>query len=595
MINTRILAIKVLALAAFLALLARLGHLQILQGARLRQASEENRIRCVRRLAPRGVIYDRKGRILASNRLSFTVSVVPGQLERSDLGSVFRQLGNILRISSANLYQVYQANKQGRFQPVVLKEDVSLDTITKIEEHSLYLPGVTVDINPVRWYPNGKLAAHVLGYVREISQPELSRLSPQGYEMGDRVGKDGVERVQEELLRGEDGGRQIEVDGAGKLIRILGTVTPIPGHNVVLTIDRDVQAAAERALAGHRGAAIAMDPHTGELWALASSPAFDPNIFCGPLRPSDWAYLNSRARPQQNRATSNRYEPGSVFKIVTAIAALESGKVNRHSTFYCPGYLRLGRWVFRCWQQSGHGYLDLVSGIAHSCNVMFMTLGQRVGPERLAETARSFGFGSKSGIDLPDERMGLIPTPAWKRQNRHLPWYPGDTCQMAIGQVDVLVTPIQVAREVAVIASGGYLVTPHLAKQIIGLPDDQQPDYPSRCLNLQANSLSVLKQGMAEVVRRGTARNIRLSSLPMAGKTGTAQNPQGKAHAWFGGFAPVHDPRLVVVVFIEHGGAGSEVAAPIAQRIFRAALLPRPAVPEQMAQTLPPTHGEETH
>jgi penicillin-binding protein 2 len=312
---------------------------------------------------------------------------------------------------------------------------------------------------------------------------------------------------------------------------------------------------------------------------LASHPAFDPNLFINPLSRRQWQRLSGPDRPQQDRATTGLYAPGSVFKIVTAAAALEQRVCSQETRFFCGGRFTLGRWSLRCWKPEGHGPLNFTQGFGQSCNVMFASLGRRVGPEALAEMARRFGLGDRTGLDVPDESRGLVPSERWKRTRRHAPWYPGDTCQMAVGQGDLLVTPLQVAREVAVVANGGWLVQPHLLLSIEG--QDARPPGPKRSVGLRADTLAALTAGMEAVVAEGgTARSIASPDYPIAGKTGTAEAPGGTPHAWFVGYAPADDPKVVVAVLVEHGGHGGATAAPIARRVFDAALLParRPAI-----------------
>lgn len=416
--------------------------------------------------------------------------------------------------------------------------------------------------------------AHTLGYVREISPEDLARTGDDGYRPGDLIGKAGVEKVAEPALRGTDGGDQIEVDARGRRVRTLGTVPPQPGRSVWLTLDLDLQRAAEEALGDRAGAVVALDPATGEVLALVSHPAYDLNLFSTTLSPGQWRQLREPDHPLQNRAIGSRYEPGSVFKIITAAAALEAGVTGVNDRFYCDGTYSLGSWRLRCWRREGHGAEDFMHGFAQSCNVMFAILGRRVGPEKLAEMARRFGLGEHVGLDLPDEAAGLIPSPAWKERVRKQPWYPGDTAQMAIGQSECLVTPLQVAREVAAVANGGYLVTPHLLARVAG-DENYQPSASKRSLGLRPETIAALRAGMEAVVAEGgSAHGMATDRYGIAGKTGTAQNPNGLPHAWFAGYAPSDRPRIAIAVLVEHGGGGSATAAPIARHVFDAMLLP---------------------
>jgi len=514
------------------------------------------------------MILDRAGRVLASNRPAFMVTMLPHPAP-ARRRAVERELEPLLGLARGALERRFGAARMASGEAVAVAEDVDYRTVARVEEHAAFLPGVSVQAVPVRCYPYGALAAHALGYVGEVDREELARLAGQGYRQGDRLGKSGVERAAEGWLRGREGGWQVEVDARGRVTRELGEVAPRQGRPVVLTLDLPVQQAAEAGLRGRRGAAVALDPQTGELLALCSSPGFDPNWFARGLQGAQWRYLNGRARPQQNRALAGRYEPGSVFKIITAAAALEAGQVEVGSRFFCPGYFRLGRWQFGCWRQGGHGPISFLEGVAQSCNVVFMTLGRRVGAAGLAEMAHRFGLGQTTGVELGSESRGLVPDPGWKREHRHQPWYPGDTCQMAIGQGDLLLTPLQAAVEVAAVANGGRRVRPHLLKQAGG---DRVPAPDPQPLGLRPETVSLLQQGLEAVVAQGTGQALGHLGVRVAGKTGTAQNPHGPAHAWFVGYAPAPRPRVAVAVLVEGGGHGGATAGPIAGRMISAAL-----------------------
>ena len=575
--RTRQAILRALVVAIFAALVARLCQIQIIRGREYRRASEENRIRLIRREAPRGVIYDRRGRILATSRLCLDIVVTPNAFRRRP-GAV-AELARILG-EKASSVEARLAREQGPFRAVTVAADVPFNIATRAAEASLHLPGVRLEGRPLRHYPRGSFAAHVLGYVREISAAELERMRESGYTGRDKIGKEGVERTCEASLHGADGGEQVEVDAVGNLVQILGQVPAVGGDAVVLNLDAGVQAAAERGLAGRRGAVVAMDARTGEILGLASAPAFDPNLFCGKISRAQWRYLNGTGRPQQDRAATALYEPGSVVKLITAAAAIESGRVTAHTRFFCPGYIELGQWRFRCWQRGGHGTLDFISGVSQSCNVMFIRLGRAVGRPALERWARAFGLGARTGVDLPDESCGLVPNPHWKRKRFGLPWYPGDTCQMSVGQGGILVTPLQAAVVTAAIANGGYLVTPRVARSSGGARVEAPAPRP---VGISPATAELLRQGMAAVVRRGTAQRIWDPSFPIAGKTGTAENPHGKPHGWFVGFAPVEDPKVVVAVLVEQGTSGASVA-PIGAAILRAALGRQGAVRPSLAR-----------
>jgi penicillin-binding protein 2 len=553
----------------------RLVQLQVVEGRHNRELADQNRIRIVRALAPRGSIHDRNGRLLATSRLAFSITVVPENLLASRAEDPVRLLADILGLRPEDVAAYLKRQQMVGYEAVPLYRDAPREVVARVEEYSPYLSGVSVLADAVRYYPHGQLAAHVLGYVRDISEQELARPENADYRPLDLIGKAGVERIAEATLRGANGGHQVEVDARGRRVRTLGLVPPQPGHSIRLTLDLDLQRAAEEALGGKPGAAVALDPRTGEILALASSPSFDPNAFVGSLSAEDWRRISGPGHPQQNRATTSRFPPGSLFKIVTAAAALEAGETRPGDWFQCTGVFRIGGWRMRCWKRTGHGDVSFTQGFSQSCNVMFATLGRRVGPEKLAEMARRFGLGRASGVDLPDESAGLVPNPGWKRERRHQSWYPGDTCQMAVGQGDCLVTPLQMAQMAAAVANGGKLMLPHVILEVEGEPGPREPVMVGE-VELKASTLDAIRQGMIGVVSPGgTAARIASNQYQIAGKTGTAQAPGGAPHAWFAGFAPADDPKIAVAVVVEHGGNGSAAAAPIARRMFDAALLPK--------------------
>jgi penicillin-binding protein 2 len=570
----RLVVVRAVMTALFAAIILRLVQLQVLEGARNRRLANENRIRVIRRHAPRGNIRDRDGHILAGSRPSFSVAVVPGELQAGDGSDPMGLLARLLRIPLAEVQARLAAGRSRPYEPVGIWRDAAADAVARLEENAVYLSGVNVLPEAVRHYPCGRLAAHVLGYVREIGPEELARPDNADYRPGDLIGKEGVEKTAESALRGVDGGDQVEVDARGRRVRTLGVAVPRAGRDVWLTLDLELQRAAEAALGDRKGAVVAMEPNTGEVLALASHPSYDPDLFADRLTAREWRRISGPGHPQYNRATASRVPPASLFKVITAAAALEARECDSSSRFYCPGTLSLGKWQLHCWKQDGHGSLSFLEGFAQSCNVMFAILGRRVGPEKLAEMARRFGLGEKTGLDLTQEDAGLVPTPEWKRLRGRGQWYAGDTCQMAIGQGDCLVTPVQVAREFAVVANGGYLVQPHIIRKIEGEP---ARSYAKQEVGLRPDTIRLLQAGAEAVVAEGgTAHMIASSRYRIAGKTGTAENPGGATHAWFAGYAPAEDPAVVVVVLVEHGGKGAAAAAPIARQIFDAALL-RPA------------------
>ncbi|MDR7418675.1 MAG: penicillin-binding protein 2 [Armatimonadota bacterium] len=554
----------------FVLLAGRLWSLQAIQGPYYRDLSEQNRIRDFVVPAPRGVIYDRRGQPLISNRAAFTVSVLPMEVRQP--ARLADALAPVLGIDREEIMTKIGAGRRRPFEPVPLRRDVGKTVVLTIEENRLDLPGVVIQAEPVREYLHGHLAAHALGYLGEITEEEL-RVKP-GYRAGDLIGKTGIERVYDAVLRGTPGRLRVEVDAAGRPRRVLERQPAKPGQSLVVNLDATLQAVAEQQLAGKVGAVVAMDPRTGEILALASSPTYDPALFAGGISAANWRRLTGDRRlPLLNRATEGTYEPGSVFKIVTGLAALSTGVANRHSIFHCTGALVLGRWVFR--DLAAYGTVNFIRGTQVSCNVMFWTLGRGVGPDRLSRYARGLGLGQVTGIDLAAEAPGSIPDPEWKQRTWKEPWYPGDTLNMAIGQGFVLTTPLQIARMVSAVANGGTLYKPRLARKVLA-PDGTEvmtfaPDGAPWNVDVPASALATLRDGLRAVVAGGTGTGAAVEGLDMAGKTGSAENPRGRPHAWFAGYAPADRPALVVIAFIEHGYRGGITAAPIVKAVFEAA------------------------
>ena len=556
----------------FVALVLRLWYLQIAIGEQLLAQSESNRKRFIRLFAPRGMIVDRAGRTLAMNRPEFVVSVIPAEVGSDD--SVLRRLSQVLEMPLEDILQVVGNTRQRarRLYPVPLATGVSLDLVTRIEENRLWLPGVDVSPQPVRWYPDGKLASHLLGMLGEVDAKELPTLRRAGVSPGEYVGKMGVERAQEVWLHGKAGGKWVEVDARGRQRREIEQVPAEQGATVMLTVDKRLQRAAEEAFGNRVGAVVALDPRTGEVLLLASFPRFDPNAFARGVKPNVWREVaNNPLYPLQNRAIGSRYPPGSTFKIVTAAAGLRSGAITPHTSFYCPGALQLGRWRFRCHRL--HGTTGFVKAIGASCDVYFYQVGLRAGIRTLAEMAHAFGLGETTGIDLAGESRGNIPTPEWKKERYKEGWYDGDTVNASIGQGFVQTTPLQMALVAAAVANRGTLMKPFVVKRIIppnGTPIDTPPTVWKQ-ISLAPDHWRWIAEGMRAAVAgaSGTAHAANLPGIPVAGKTGTAEDPpRRRPHAWFICYAPMDNPRIALAVIVEQGGHGGAVAAPIARHIL---------------------------
>jgi penicillin-binding protein 2 len=567
----RIAALLTVIAGLFGILALRLWQVQIVQGDYFLRLSEENRLRVTSIAAPRGLIVDRRGRPLVVDRPAFTVSLMPVEFRRphDEVPIVARLLG----LDPAEVEQRLAAGRERPFAPVRLRRDVPKEVIAAIEESRMDLPGVVIEVEPIRSYPYKELAAHLLGYLGEINDRELRQFRSLGYEPGELVGKEGVERTYDRYLRGRNGEIQAEVDALGRPLRTLDRIPAVPGDTVVLGLDLDVQQAAEAALGDRLGAVVAMDPRTGAIVAFASHPAFDPNLFSAGIAAASWNRLLHDPRQRLlDRVLQSGYPTGSVFKIVTASAALDLGIVNPDSRFYCPGFYNLGGRIFH--DHEAHGNLNFLDAIAQSCNVVFWTVSRPVGPVHLAEYARSYGLGQPTGIDLPDESAGVVPDPEWKQGTYHQPWYAGDTLNTAVGQGYVLATPLQVARMIAAVANGGALPTPHAVTEVRA-PDGtvrfRVEPSPGARVQVTAQTMAVLRAGLAAVVTRGTAASIQIQGLAVAGKTGTAESTHGKPYAWFAGYAPADAPTLAVVAVVENAGYGAEFAAPIVQRVLEAA------------------------
>jgi len=554
----RIRSLEKILSGLFFLLILGLLYLQVIEGKRYRIQSQENIIRLIPIPAPRGDISDRNGVVLADHRLTFDVGIVPQETE--NLTSLIEKISKAVPVDREKVIREYSRNFSTPFTPVKVLEDVAKETAIALAERR-DLQGLVVVVTPRRHYPYGAATAHVLGIVGEISSRELERLRPYGYRIKDLLGEGGIEESFDNYLRGEDGGTQLKVNNRGYKVATLGYRPAKKGNDLTLTLDIRLQNFIYSLLEGKQGVVCVMDPATGEILALVSSPSFDPNEDLS-------SFLSAEGRPFLNRATQGVYPPGSTFKVVIASMALEEGNIHPESSFSCPGFLKIGKGSFQCWKEGGHGEQHLVEALRHSCNVFFYRVGLLSGPDRIAEYARLFGFGEKSGIELPHESAGFVPTPLWKRIAKREGWYDGDTANFAIGQGYLAVTPLQLLRMASVIATDGKLVDPHIVKQI---GPHEVKGGRSHSLSLSEKTLSVVREGMTEVVNApdGTGRYAAVEGLEIAGKTGTAQVPGKNSHAWFVGFSPIQNARASLVVLVEHGGMGGLVAAQIAASVFQ--------------------------
>jgi len=598
------LAAVVVALA-FLALMGRLWFLQLLQGEHFRNLSENNRIRLVDVPPSRGMIFDSQGRLLADNRPAFTLAVVPEDV--NDWNELGQRLEKLMGITPEELHKAQESAKgQPPFKPLRLRSHLDRDQLAVLETFRYELPGIKVLVEYRRAYLHAKEAAHVIGYLGEINQQELSEAPRALYRMGDYVGRYGLERSRERVLHGRRGARQVEVDAMGRELKLLEEIDAQPGQALTLTIDLKLQQAAAEALGDEVGAVVALNPKNGQVYCLYSNPSFDQNNFITGMSPRLWeALANDEFHPLKDRAVSGLYPPGSTYKIVTAAAGLAEGAITPQTIINCPGEIPFGRRTYKCWalKKGGHGNTNLHKALRESCDVYFYRVGLRVGVERLAKYARAFGLGRPTGVPLGSESGGLVPDGAWKKRRFGESWHEGETLSLAIGQGFNLTTPIQLARMVAVIANKGRLVTPTLVKAVTppdgGEPVPEPPGLISR-VPVNPQHIELIHEGLVAVVNEpgGTASATRLPGISVAGKTGTSQvvalkheKAYGreenlpwkyKNHAVFVAYAPAEDPAVAIAVVVEHGGHGGSDAAPVARRVLEAYfdLPPKPMKPK---------------
>jgi len=610
----RIIGVVVFVLAAFSILLLRLFFLQIIKGEEFRRLSENNSIRLQNIDPSRGMIFDRGGRLLVDNRPSFDVSII--LRDARPVKETIKKLSGYIKFPADEL-MMKVASKKGisLYKPVLLKQDIGRDTMAAVEVHKYELPGIVVNVRPRRHYINKESAAHLIGYLGEINPGELSSGKFSGCRQGDLIGKFGAEKTYESFLRGKRGGRQVEVNAVGQVIKVLKTVDSHPGYNFYLTIDQAVQEKAEALLEGVVGAAVAMEPATGQILALVSNPSFDQNSFVSGMSIDQWESLTSDPlKPLTNRVVQGEYAPASTYKIVTAIAGLEEGVIDENTTFTCPGYYKFQNREYRCWKKAGHGTMRIVNALAQSCDVFFYNVGQRVGVDRLAWYAKECGLGARTGIYLDHEMQGLIPTAAWKKRRFGIKWQEGETLSIAIGQGFNLVTPHQMVTLISEVANGGTRYRPEILKHIEtaeGKIIRETKPQKIGMLPVSRKTMELVKQGLWEVVNyeKGTARGARIHGVDISGKTGTGQVVSRKEdedeserelpdhlkpHAWFVAYAPSENPAIAVAVIVEHGEHGSGTAAPVAREMIKTYLRGDKYEKQLVAQKLKPEVNHAT-
>jgi penicillin-binding protein 2 len=582
----RVKVYTIIVLILFAILFVRLWYLQVIQGHKFLVLSEENRIRLLRVKAPRGIISDTDGFVLVRNRPSFNVFIIPEDVQ--DLKKTVERLDTLLPISAEQIVEKLEKSKRPKFEPVLIFRDVNLKTVAYLEEHKVQLPGVMVEVEPLRYNIYDSVAGHLLGYLGEITEKQLQdkeNICPD-CRQGDLIGQSGIEKSFNFFLNGEAGGKQVEVNAHGREIGTISQKNPVPGNNITLTLNLHIQLIVEEALGDKTGAIVAINPQNGHILAMVSRPAFDPNLFAGGISREDWQKLiKNPDHPLQNKTIQSHYAPGSTFKVAIGPALLQEKVVTAKSSLHCAGSVHLANTVKRCWKVGGHGYVNIKQALEQSCNVFFYRAGLELGIDELARYTKSFGFGERTGIELPNEEPGLIPTREWKKEYIGDRWYPSETMDAAIGQGFVTVTPLQLANMVAAVANGGTLYKPMLVRKVTKANGDFVQEYAPtviRKIPVDEQYLKIIQEGMWMVVNgnKGTARGSQIKDFEFAGKTGTAQVvrlQQGKQedlpvelrdHGWFVCFAPIEEPQIAMAILIEHGMGGAGSAAPVAKYIF---------------------------
>lgn len=571
--KTGLLILQLITLGLFFVLVGRLWYLQIKRGEELAVKAEENQLRRQLVFAPRGRLMDSNGALLALNQPAYALAVIREDVR--DVDAALAQASNWTGVDREALRKRWEQGKK-RVKPFdrwILVPDLSFDQVTKIEANAAFWPGMEIMVIARRVYPQSRVLSHILGYVAEASEADLEKDEDLG--LGDLVGKQGIELTLEKRLRGTKGLTQLEVDATGRILGSHALRPSYTGENLALSIDLGLQEHAAKLMDGQAGAVVVMEPYTGRLLALVTAPGYDNNVFTGVLKEAQWRSLRDHPRsPLQNRAIQSVYPPGSVWKLVTAACGLSEGVTNTAKGTFCPGDYKLGNLVFRCWKKEGHGTVAMRDALVHSCDVYFYQLGERIGVDRLARYAEACGFGRPTGIDLPNEKGGLVPNKEWKRRRFKEGWAGGETLNMSIGQGYTLVNPLQTARFVSALVNGGKLLKP----QLVG---DAKAEVQSE-LPLSAEYRRLLLESMVETVQRGTATKVKRDDARIGGKTGTAQVVKiaelrkkvedmpykFRDHAWLATFGEKAGKSYVVICMVEHGGHGGTAAGPIVKGVY---------------------------
>ena len=590
-LKRRVIGAVAVIMIFFALILSRLWYLQIHHGAEYEKKAENNRVRTRQIVAPRGHILDRHGRPIVTNRPSFNVVLI--REDSRDIDDILKRLATVLGVDVSDLWKrIREQEKQPLHLPIRLKEDIDWETLAYLENHNHEFSGIRIEVMPVRVYEQGDLAANTIGYLGMINKEELEKTQSDYYSGNDVIGKTGLEKLREIDLRGEKGRRYSEVNARGFEQKLIKKEDPLPGNEMILNLDIDLQKTAEAAMEaeGKAGAVVVMEVNSGRLLTLASTPQIHLEDFIGGISQKNWKKIaDNPKKPLMHKAIQGAYPPGSIFKMITALAGLSKGVIDENTVFYCPGHFFFGDRTYRCWKKAGHGPVNLKQAIAQSCDVYFYQVGLRVGVDAIAEIAKKLGLGRKTGIELEHENSGLVPTKRWKKKRYGTKWQDGETLSVAIGQGFNLVTPLQICVMTAALANGGKLYRPLLVDMVTD-PDgkiiEQTEPEQVGSLDVSPYYFRLIREAMVEVVQgeAGTARRLRIKEITIAGKTGTAQVVKlskhkslkeedipykERDHAWFTCFAPAEKPEIAVTVLVEHGMHGSSGAGPIAKEVIK--------------------------
>lgn len=578
--------VKIVLILIFSLFFIRILQLQLLSGNKYKSYSEAQAIKKIKVTPPRGQIYDVNGKLLVHNQASYNLVAVPASYD----STTHIILNNLISIDTTVLQKLYSfKNSFEKYTPMIIKRDLDYQEISLINEYQQYLPGISVEVDSKRLYEDSVRMPHILGYIRQASEEQISKTSY--LSLGDIIGQNGLEKSYEELLKGIEGFEFIAIDHKGKIASKFNEgkqdQMSVSGTNLYLTIDFELQKYAEELLDGYRGSIVAIDPRNGEIRALVSKPDYDPNIFNGKLSQSDVDYLyKNKNFPLLNRAIQGLYPPGSTFKMFIALAAMQEGIIDQNTTFYCSGAFHYGDRAVKC--HGAHGNISLIAAIQHSCNSYFSQLALKLGMDNFEKYGKMFGFGQFTNIDLPNEKPGLLPTKQWltDKIGKNI-GFGGRLVNFGIGQGEILVTPLQMAVYTAVIANKGTIYQPHIVREIeeIATQRKEMVPFDYKQLGINSNYFDIIHQGMYRVVTSGTGTAAFVPGLKICGKTGTAQNP-GKDHSWFVCFAPMDNPQIAIAIIVENAGWGGAISAPIAQKLLMKYFNIKPQLPNPVDSTL---------